>query len=154
MDRPKIPVTHEVKKSFFVAYMNAWFIWDKDLMNELRERMKESGMTDEEIDSELFYRPELFKGCVDRQVPPPSILYWRVRAVFALYGNMIDSKTGKPLFNDAAWKKAKNILKEICAGLYFDPPGMKMYTYEMKKDKVKTNKYGMEVIECIRGTNR
>jgi hypothetical protein len=41
-----------------------------------------------------------------------------VRAVFALYGKMKDSKTGKPLFNSQAWKKAKGILQEILLGFY------------------------------------
>lgn len=123
-------------------------------MDELRKRMATTGMSKEDIDAELFYNPSLFKGCVDRHVPRPSVLYWRVRAVFVTFGNMIDESTGRPLFNDAAWKKARNILKEIRAGLYSDPPGMRMYTYKMEKGKVKLNKYGMKMIECIRGTNR
>ena len=154
MDRPKVPIKHEAKKSYFVAFQNAFFVWDEELMKELRCRMEETGLDEEEIDSELYFRPELFKGCVTRRVPPPSILYWRVRAVFALYGNMIDSKTNKPLFNKAAWAKAKNVLKEIQAGLYSDPPGVEMYTYKMENAKVKKNKYGMKMIEFIRGTNR
>ena len=64
------------------------------------------------------------------------------------------SHPGKPFFNAAAWKKANNLLKEIRAGLYSDPPGMRMYTYKMENGKVKRNKYGMKMIECIRGTNR
>ena len=68
---------------------------------------------------------------------------------------MIDSKTKKPLFNAAAWKKADNVLKEILAGLYSDPPGVQWYTKRMKRDgSVMRNKYGMEMIECARGTNR
>ena len=38
---------------------------------------------------------------------PPSKLYWRVRAVFELYGRIKDKTTGAPLFNEAAWKKAR-----------------------------------------------
>lgn len=154
MDRPKVSIRQDLKKSYYVAFMNAWLIWDDNLMNELRTRMAETGLSEEDIDAELFYNPSLFKGCVDRHVPPPSILYWRVRAVFVTFGNMVDESTGRPLFNAAAWKRAKNLLTEIRAGLYSDPPGMKMYTYKMEKGRIKLNKYGMKMIECMRGTNR
>ena len=49
--------------------------------------------------------------------PLTAVLFWRVRAVFAMYGDIVDSKTNKPLFNKRAWKKA---LK----GYYSDPPGI------------------------------
>ena len=76
--------------------------------------------------------------------------------MFALYGPMKDSKTNKPLFNDEAWKKANGVLKEILLGYYSDPPGMAMYTKKLNKKNgsVMKNKYGMDLIECMRGTNR
>ena len=123
MDRPKVPVKHAAKKGYFVALQNAFFIWDEDQMTDLRERMKKAGKTDEEIDSELYYNSKLFRGCVARRVAPPSILYWRVRAVFALYGNMVDSDSKKALFNKRAWVKARNVLNEIRAGLYSGKQG-------------------------------
>ena len=67
---------------------------------------------------------------------------------------MKDSKTGKPLFNVEAWKKADNLLKEILLGYYSDPPGVPMYTKELKPDgSIAKNKYGMDKIECCQGTN-
>ena len=45
-------------------------------------------------------------------------------------------------------------MKEILLGYYSDPPGVSMYTKKMEKGQVKLNKYGMEEIECCRGTNR
>ena len=42
---------------------------------------------------------------------PPWKLYFRVRAVFEIFGTKIDLKNNKPLFNKDAWVKAKNILK-------------------------------------------
>lgn len=68
---------------------------------------------------------------------------------------MIDSKTQKPLFNAKAWNKAKGVLREIVKGYYSDPPGVSMYNKKTRKDgSVKKNKYGIDMIECIRGTNR
>ena len=42
--------------------------------------------------------------------------------MFETFGNEVDSKSKKPLFNNAAWKKASNVLKEILAGYASDPP--------------------------------
>lgn len=126
--RSYVPIHHEAKKGYFVAFQNAFFVWHEDQMNELVRRMKESGLSDGEIERMRYYNSKVFTDCVQREVPPPSILYWRVRAVFALYGGMKDSKTGKPLFNAKAWVKARGILNEILEGYYSDPPGMCMYT--------------------------
>ena len=60
-------------------------------------------------------------------VLPPSLLYPRVRAVFQLYGNMVDAKTSVPLFNKTNWGRANNVLKEILAGHASDPPGVSFY---------------------------
>jgi hypothetical protein len=155
MQRPYVPIHHEAKKGYFVAFQNAFFVWHEDQMNELVRRMKESGLSDGEIERMRYYNSKVFTDCVQREVPPPSILYWRVRAVFALYGGMKDSKTGKPLFNAKAWVKARGILNEILEGYYSDPPGMCMYTKRLRRNgSVRTNKYGMDMIECCRGTNR
>ena len=70
--------------------------------------------------------------------------------MYALYGNMTDSKTKKPLFNARAWKKANRVLKDILLGYYSDPPGIEMYTKKLRPNgSIKKNKYHMEMIECM-----
>ena len=155
MDRTKVPVKHEAKKSYFVALREAFLVWNPTRMKELETRMSESGMTEEEIEQQKYFNARLFRECVERKVPSPKILYWRVRAVYALFGNMVDGKTNKPLFNKKAWKKANNVLRDILDGFYSDPPGLNFYTKKLGKNgDFIENKYGMEVIECFRGTNR
>ena len=124
MDQTKVPVKHEAKNAFFVALREAFLVWNLDKLEELEDQMKKSGMSEDEIKDARYYSPEVFRNCVDRVVPPPSVLYWRVRAVYVLYGNMIDSVTKKPLFNEAASNKADNVLIEILQGFYSDPPGI------------------------------
>lgn len=118
--------------------------------------MKAGGMSDDDIKNARYFHSTLFKQCVPRVAPSPRRMYWRVRAVFALFGNMIDSKTNKPLFNKAAWKKANRVLEDILLGLYSDPPGVAMYTKKLRPEGrgVQLNQYGMEMIYCLRGTNR
>jgi hypothetical protein len=150
------PMDHEAKKAFFVALRDAFFVWDKDKLEELMRHMREdNGLSQEDIEKKMLFSPTLFTDCVNRYIPPPSLLYFRVRAVFVLFGNMVDSKTKKPLFNKKAWKSANNVLDEILRGYYSDPPGVQWYTKRLKKDgSVATNKYGMELFDCSRGTNR
>ena len=128
IDRTKVPVKHEAKKAFFVALREAFFVWNTAKLEEFEGLLREKGWSDKEIENARFYSSEMFRACVDRVVPPPSVLYWRVRAVYVLYGRMIDSKTGKKLFNDKVWTKADNVLKEILTGYYSDPPGIEWYT--------------------------
>jgi hypothetical protein len=92
---------------------------------------------------------------MERMILPPRQLYWRVRAVYVRFGNKIDSKTGLPLFNKNAWKKAnKNLLTEILLGFYSDPPGIDFYMLHRGEDGLpKTNKYGLQLLHCSRGTN-
>eukprot|EP00804_Cyclotella_cryptica_P030502 CCRYP_008559-RA/>CCRYP_008559-RA protein AED:0.95 eAED:0.95 QI:0/0/0/0.33/1/1/3/0/557 len=124
-------------------------------MKELEELMRLQGLSDSQIQAKKYYKARLFRDCVERKVPAPKILYWRVRAVFALFGNIIDSETKQPLFNKTAWKKANNLLAEILNGYYSDPPDVEFYTKRIGfNGEVMKNKYGLELIECSRGTNR
>jgi hypothetical protein len=155
MDRAKVPTKHEAKKAYFVALSEAFLIWNPEKLEELTSKMRESGMQDEEVKLQRYFNKCLFCDCVDRHCPAPSILYWRVRAVFVSYGGIIDSKSKEPLFNARAWQKADNLLKEILEGYYSDPPGINLYTTRLRSNGSEMrNKYGMEMIECSRGTNR
>jgi predicted transport protein len=58
------------------------------------------------------------------------------------------------LFNKAAWKKANNLLKEILLGFYSFPPGFDFYMLQLGEDGLpKTDKYGLQLLHCSRGTN-
>ena len=97
----------------------------------------------------------VYTSCHDIYTLSPKILCWRVCTVYFTYGNMIDSKTKKPLFDSEAWKMSDNMLREILHGFYSDPPGFDMYNKILSRDRsILNNKYGMEIIECCRGTNR
>ena len=153
MDRPKVPVKHEFKKAYFVAFMEAWFVWDPKHLDKVKKALRRHGMSAEQIDAKMYHNIDFFLECCPRVVPPPSILYWRVRSVFATYGNKKDSVSGAPLFNNRAWKKANNLLKEILLGYASDPPGVSMYMFKIDKDgEIQQNKYGLPLYYCLRGT--
>ena len=155
MKRHITPMHHEGKKSFFVALRDAFLVWNKDKLEELKGHLREEGRSEEEIEKKMLFTSTLFTDCVDRYIPPPSLLYFRVRAVFVLFGKLVDSKTKKPLFNAKAWRCANNLLDEILLGYYSDPPDVQWYTKRLKKNgTVATNRFGMELYDCSRGTNR
>ena len=120
----------------------------------MKATLRQEDLTEEDIEAMMYYDIAFFRACCPRVVLPPSRLYWRVRAVFATFGNKIDSATNKPLFNDRAWKKANNVLKEIALGFASDPPGVSLYVARQKPNgEAETNKYGLPTYDCLRGTN-
>jgi hypothetical protein len=58
-----------------------------------------------------------------------------------------DSVTGQPLFNDASWEKAKNVIENVQMGCYSDLPGISLYTVHG------TDPNGLALYRCLRGTN-
>jgi hypothetical protein len=120
----------------------------------IQAQLRETGMTDEEIQARKYYNVDWFTARVPRFIPKPSVLYRRVRAVFETFGPQLDEKTKKPLFNDAAWLKADGVLKEILDGLYSDPPDENFYFYQLSALKeIKRDNLGIPLIRCTRGTN-
>ena len=58
------------------------------------------------------------------------------------------------LFNEAAWKKARNCLLEILAGYAADPPGFSMYSQSLgNHGQPKFDKFGRALLDCHRGSN-
>lgn len=84
---------------------------------------------------------------IKRLVPPPEILAPRVTEVLQTYGPLKDAVTGQPLFNDASWEKARLVIENIKLGYYSDPPGHHFYTLQ------RTDKLGLNIYRCSRGTN-
>lgn len=86
--------------------MKAFLQWNTKKMAEVKRKMvTENGLTSDEFESILYYKPSFFQTKVERIALPPRQLYYRVRAVLVTFGKKIDSKSKKPLFNTEAWKK-------------------------------------------------
>ncbi len=91
--------------------MDAFFQFNPETFANVCDKLKAGGWTDADIEHTLYYNPKFFLQRVERSVPPPDILYWRVRAVFVTFGYCEDAKTKAPLFqNKRMWSPAKQIL--------------------------------------------
>ena len=152
MSRPKVMVTHEFKKQNFVALQQAFFAWRPDLLSDVKQILGAKGFSEEDIEGKMYYDVDFFRQRVDRRILPPRQLYWRVRSVFILFGK-VDSKSKMPLFNNRAWNKANNVLKEILLGYYSDPPCISFYTNRLdKRGEPMVDQYGIALLDCNRGT--
>ena len=66
----------------------------------------------------------------------------------------MDSKKNVPLFNNKAWSRANNVLKEILAGHASDPPGFIFYHQKLDaKGEPAFDSHGIALLDCARGSN-
>ena len=152
IDRPKVAVHHSAKKAYKQAFGEAWLPYSATILAEVQATLAAAGMTAAQIKRKRFWSPRWFRRRVPSYAPEPSILYKRVRGVFVLFGNQLDVKTSKPLFNDTAWAKANNVLKEILAGHGSDPPGIVFYHPAVSADgSIRKDRYGLTIYDCVRG---
>ena len=154
MDRPKVPMRHEIKKAYFVALRDAWFIFNPKMLHDVKQALRAKGLSEADIEAKLYYDFDYFRERVERCVAPPSIHYWRVRRVFEIFGPLVDSKTKAPLFNDAAWKRASRVLDEILAGNAADAPGYVPYHQRLGANgQPMVDADGLAILDCSRGTS-
>ena len=145
---------HEVKKAYFVALRDAWMVFDPVVLEEVKDTLRANGFDDDDVDARMYYDFDFFRQRIARRVPPPSIHYWRVRRVFELFGSVVDSKTKQPLFNEAAWRRANNVLLEILQGNAADAPGYVPYHQRLDaKGQPAVDQYGLALLDCSRGTS-
>ena len=103
MDRPKVPMRHCMKRPYFQALCDAFFLFDEDDWAKVVEVLKTKHNWDNaRIEAELAFNFGYFAKRVRRIIPKPSVLYRCVKAVFLMYRNKRDPKTNQPVFNQQA----------------------------------------------------
>jgi len=108
MDRVKVKVHHSSKKAYYHALMLAYFAYDPVTLKAAVDALLVKGLTNAEIEYMMYFNAGWFNKCVRRRVLPPSQLYWRVRAVYAMYGPKLDANDGTPLFSAAGKPQTLN----------------------------------------------
>lgn len=181
MDRVKVPKRHTYKKAFFAALTTAWLVPHPTIKREVEhvrhasptcmaqlaltdarlptsscpvsQVLRQNGIDEEQLKLLWLFQRKFFKQRVPHHVPKPSTLYSRVYKVLAFFGPL-HSPGESPLFNEFAWKAANNLLKEIARGHASDIPGKVYHRYTIGANgDPKVDKYGLYLIETIRGTN-
>ena len=61
MDRPKVPMHHEFKKSYFFSLQQAWFAWDDKKLDEVLKALREEdGLTQDEALAKMHFNAAFF----------------------------------------------------------------------------------------------
>jgi hypothetical protein len=138
--------THGLRHAFAIALRDAFLIPDPNDVKQLE--LYASRLNPPQTWSTLMSsHPSWVWVRCKQTIPPPELLYDAVANVFSTFGPLKDAKTGRPLFNEAAWRTSKNILQLVRLGHVSDPPGVPLY-YSIGIDK-----HGLTLYHCIRGTN-
>ena len=131
------------------ALRDAWMLFEPTKLGEVKDMLRSKGLSEDEIAAKLYFQFDYFRNRIPRRVPPPSVHYWRVRRIYEIFGPLIDSKTKAPLLNDAAWKKANNVLQEILDGNAADAPGYVPYHQRLTTDgQPKVDEDGLALLDC------
>ena len=48
-----MPIHHELKKAYFVALRQAWFVFDPAALARVKAALKADGMSDDEIEAKM-----------------------------------------------------------------------------------------------------
>ena len=129
-------------------------MFDPIVLHQVKQALKNDGLSDGDIEQTMYYNAWYFRKRVPRGLPPPSLHYQRVRAVFAIYESQLDIKTKKTLFNDTAWAKAKNVLLGVLDGHAADRPGFCFFYQSLDvKGEPAFDEHGIPLLDCNRGTN-
>lgn len=122
----------------------------EDIAAVKKVKMRDEGMDEKDWKQYLKenYR-DVLKYC-KRVIPPPAVLLDRMDKFEALYPNIRDAATGKPLFNEEAWKRWRALKEHVARGCLSDPDPSYVNLYYT----IGTRKNGLPIYACSRGTSQ
>ena len=144
MNRIKLSRKHGARREFGRRFRDVLFVLDSEDKRKVEEVLKKKKTT---FDYMLKYKSSWLWERIRRRIPSAEELYPLLKELFNTFGSMVDASTKKPLFDDAANKEAKLILKAVKAGRVSDPVGLQLYYF------LRIDQDGLAVYRCARGTN-
>jgi hypothetical protein len=136
---------HGLYKEFTQRFSDSLFIMDEEDKKAVEEVLIKNG---ESWELKMKYDRSWVLKRVKRKVAPPQVLLPLLKALFLSFGPLKCPKSKRTLFDHTTWKKAVRVLKTVQLGHVSDPPGVQLY-YKTGK----TDKDGLTLYRCIRGTN-
>lgn len=152
MDRAKLPMHHEFKALFFRALRAASFIMVKEDVDNVKAVLQRK--PGESWEKKMAFDWQYIARRARRRVPPPHILYHRMKAVYDFFKDKVDSKTNVVLFNDRNRNKFENMLEMVKKGYASDPPNVSLYTAKTDSyGRIMVDKDGLVLYRSLRGTS-
>ena len=135
---------HSLSKKFATAFSDTLLLPDEDDKKLVSQVLAKKNLTYNQVRSKS---PAWLWKRVRRYIPESNILVLVLREFFDSWGKIKCSITGQPLFSAETWKKAEAVLHDVRKGWLSDPSSIPVYTHEG------TDKNGLPLYHCIRGTN-
>jgi hypothetical protein len=85
--------------------------------------------------------------CVRRFIPEKDLLHRNLQELFDFWGNIKCKVTGRTLFSEETWKKAKGVLHDVKKEWISDPSAIPLYTVNGSDNN------GLALYNCILSTN-
>lgn len=152
MDRAKTPMHHEYKALFFRSLRAASFLMLEEDVQQVKEVL--NSKPGESWEKKMAFDYDYIAKRVRRRVPPPMMLYHRLKAVFDFFKDKKDSQTGHTLFTKTNMNKFNNMLEMIKKGFASDPTHFSMYVPKTDNHgRVMVDNDGLPLYRSIRGTS-
>ena len=135
---------HTLCKKFATAFSDTLLVPDEDDKKLVSEVLLKKKLTYEKVRSKS---PAWLWKRVCRYIPESGILVLILTEFFNCWGKIKCPITGQPLFSAETWKKTQGVLHDVRKGWLSDPSLISVYTQEG------TDKNGLPLYHCIRGTN-
>ena len=135
---------HTLSKKFATAFSDTLLVPDEDDKKLVSEVLLKKNLTYDKVRSKS---PSWLWKCVRQYIPEINILVLVLTEFFNCWGKIKCSVTGQPLFSAETWKKTEAVLHDVRKGWLSDPTSIPVYTREG------TDKNGLPLYHCIRGTN-
>jgi hypothetical protein len=123
---------------------DAFFVPSLDDIEFIKAALRKAGIAEEDVNSKKW---QCYKTRVRRTVPGPVELEREFKRVVQVFADLLDAKTGKPLFSKDTWNLHKSTLKHTQKGCLSDVAGMLYYV------QLRTDSMGIPMFKCLRGTN-
>lgn len=136
---------HTHHDAFARAFSSTLFVTDKNDCTRVEAYLQKHKMPS--FDKVRLEKPDWLWRRVRRYIPEKNLLVKLLGELFECWGPVKCTITGQPLFSSDTWKKSEGVLHDVRKGWISDPVGIPLYNIRF------TDKNGLPVYHCIRGTN-
>jgi hypothetical protein len=144
---------HGAFRSYISALRDSFFLVSNKDMRAVEDALRSKGMSDKEIKRLKKTDYKRFLPYCRRLVPQASVLEERFNYTNSVFADIVDKKTGKPLFSEDTKREVANLLVHIQRGCLSDPPDIGIYFAITNKDEDFSNSYlPLPKLGCLRGT--
>ncbi|KAJ7159203.1 hypothetical protein C8R43DRAFT_1177962 [Mycena crocata] len=135
---------HSLAKQFARWLRDAILVPDKIDKAQVEAVLKKGGIT---WNQAVRSKPDWVWARVRRYIPPAEYLEPVLQKLFDTHADAVCSQHGIKLFNEETHKAAEAMLDDLRQGWLSDPPGVALF------NRLRTDKNGLSVWHCERGTN-